>query len=186
MNWDASIDHDKGWMGYRAVVRNEHGLVVAAQCLTVWGSLDPTLAEAGTALKAIQFSRLLGLRQVIFEGDTKIVVDGINLKQDDWGRTGMLLEDIKVELQTIPTWRMKFVCWEENKATHALSKVAAKEFVNQRWMFATPDNIFEIVRMERTILSLRGWVPKSSFEKPNGGNGWCSLCGGVYCLFVIS
>jgi hypothetical protein len=35
VNWDASIDHEKGWMRYGAVVRDEHGLVVAAQCMTV-------------------------------------------------------------------------------------------------------------------------------------------------------
>jgi hypothetical protein len=67
----------------------------------------------------------------------------------------MLLEDIRVELQTIPKWPMKFARWEENKAAHALSKVATKEFVNKQWMFATPDSISEIVRMEYTVLSLR-------------------------------
>ena len=131
VNWDASIDHENGWMGYRAEVRDEHGLVVAAQCMTVWGRLDQTLAEAGATLKAIQLSRLLGLWQVIFEGDTKNVVDGVNLKQDDQSSMGMLLEDLRVELQIVPTWRMKFVRREENKAVHDLSKAATKEFVNQ-------------------------------------------------------
>jgi ribonuclease HI len=155
VNWDAALDHEKGWMGYGAVVRDEHGLVVAAQCMTVWGRLDPTLAEAGAALKAILFSRSLGLRQVIFEGDTKTVVDGVNLLQDDWSSTGMLLEDIRTELKTIPSWRMRFVRREENKAAHALAKAATKEFHNQQWMCATPEYISEIARMERTELFMR-------------------------------
>jgi hypothetical protein len=68
---------------------------------------------------------------------------------------GMLLEDIRTELQTVPSWRMRFVRREENKATHALAKAATKDFINQQWMCATPKYISEIVRMERTVLSLR-------------------------------
>jgi hypothetical protein len=53
-------------MGYGAVVRDDLGLVVATQSITVFGCLDPTLAEAGAVLKAIQFCRSLGLQRVIF------------------------------------------------------------------------------------------------------------------------
>ena len=52
-------------------------------------------------------------------------------------------------------------------------------------MCAIPECIYEIVRMEHTVLSLWEWVPKSSFEKPNGGSGLGSLCGGTYHLSVI-
>jgi ribonuclease HI len=78
LNWDASIEREAGKMGYGAIVRDERGLVVAAQRQSVLGNLDPTLAEAGAALMAIQLCKSLGFRQAHFEGATKLVVDGVN------------------------------------------------------------------------------------------------------------
>ena len=68
------------------------------------GSRDPTLAEEGAVLMAIQLCKTLGFQQVHFEGDTKIVVEGVNSSKDDWSGKGMLLEDIKLELRSIPQW----------------------------------------------------------------------------------
>jgi ribonuclease HI len=78
-------------MGYGALVWDERGLVVAAQCNSFLGSLDPTLAKAGAVLMAIQQCKTLGFRWVHFEGDTKFVVDGVNSSKGDWSRKGMLV-----------------------------------------------------------------------------------------------
>jgi hypothetical protein len=66
VNWDASLAREVGRIGFGAVVRDNLGLVVAAQSVTVFGCLDPTLTEAGAILKAIQLCRSLGLQRVIF------------------------------------------------------------------------------------------------------------------------
>jgi hypothetical protein len=79
---------------------------VAAQCKSVLGNLDPTLA--GAALMAIQLCKSLGFRRAHFEGDTKLVVDGVNSSNGDGSRTGMLVEDITQELRSIPQWCMTF------------------------------------------------------------------------------
>ena len=47
VNSDASVDKKRGWLGYGAVARDERGVVMAAQCRTIKGNLDVTLAEAG-------------------------------------------------------------------------------------------------------------------------------------------
>jgi ribonuclease HI len=66
--------------------------VVAAQAVTLLGSLGPRLAEAGAILKVIQLCVSLGLQRVIFEGDSKGVVDGIHSTAENWSHKGMMLE----------------------------------------------------------------------------------------------
>jgi hypothetical protein len=71
-------------------------------------SLEPVLAEAGVASMVIQLCKTLGFQWVHFEGDTKIIIDGVNSSEGDWSRKSMLVEDIKMELRAIPQWRMTF------------------------------------------------------------------------------
>ncbi|KAE8022361.1 hypothetical protein FH972_008165 [Carpinus fangiana] len=56
-NWDASFSKTQGWMGFGAVVRDETGMVLAAQCKSFAGALNPTVAEARAALLAIQLCK---------------------------------------------------------------------------------------------------------------------------------
>jgi ribonuclease HI len=111
------------------------------------------LAEASVALMAIQLCKTLGFQRVHFEGDTKIVVNGVKSSEGDWSRKGMLLKDIKLELQSIPQWRMTFIHRDGNKAAHALSKIALKNNVNHKWLDTTPNCINNIVRMGYSALS---------------------------------
>jgi ribonuclease HI len=141
-------------MGYGAVVRDDLGLVVAAQAVTLLGSLDPCLAEAGAILKAIQLCVSLGLQRVIFEGDSKGVVDGIHSTAENWSHKGMMLDDIRIQLQHVSHWRVEFVRREGNQAAHTSAKMASKDCVNQQWVFVTPYCIVDIARMERIALSV--------------------------------
>jgi hypothetical protein len=58
LNWDASMEVETGQMGYGALIQDERGLVVAAQCQTFVGRLEPVLAEAGAASMAIRLYKL--------------------------------------------------------------------------------------------------------------------------------
>jgi ribonuclease HI len=63
-NWDASFSKTQGWMGFGAVVRDEKGMVIVAQCNSSAGALDPTVAEARAALLAIQLCKERGFTKV--------------------------------------------------------------------------------------------------------------------------
>jgi ribonuclease HI len=102
LNWDASIEKEMGIVGYSTLVRDERGLVVATQCKSFSGRLNLVLAEAGAALIAVQMCKSLGFQRVQFEGDTKIVIDDVNSPKSVWSSKGMLVEDLKKELQAIP------------------------------------------------------------------------------------
>jgi ribonuclease HI len=100
------------------------GVVMAAQCRTIKGNLDVTLAEAGALLMAIQLCQRLGFHTVHFEGDSQIVVEGINSPTIDWSSKELMLGDILEALQGIYYWRISFTHREGNKAAHVLAKLA--------------------------------------------------------------
>ena len=60
VNWDASLNKNKGWMGYGVVTRDDKGRLVATLGKTVVGFLDLTMAEARTLLLAIKFCKAMG------------------------------------------------------------------------------------------------------------------------------
>ena len=148
LNWDASTEKEVGRVGYGALIRDKRGPVVAAQCKSFLGSLNPTLAEAGAALMAVQLCKSLGFQRVHFEGEPKIVIDDVNSPENDWSSKGMLVEDLRKELQAIPQWQMTFTRREGNKAAHALAKWASRNNVTLQWLYTTPECTQDIVRME--------------------------------------
>ena len=114
VNWDASFSKSQGRMGFGAVVRDETRMVLAAQCKSFVGFLDPAVAEARAALMAIQFCQ----ERVHFEGDTQEVVNAVNSMSKDWNNVGLLVVDIRHNLQAFQHWRMSYICREGNCVAH--------------------------------------------------------------------
>jgi hypothetical protein len=48
-----------------------------------------------------------------------------------WSHKGMLIDDIRMQLQQVTQWRMELVCGEGNQAAHNLAKMVVKDDVNQ-------------------------------------------------------
>ena len=151
-NWDASFSKNQGWMGLGAVVRDETRMVIATECKSVVGALDPTVAEARAVLLTIQLCRERGFTKVHFEGDTQNVVSAVHLRAVDWSSFGLMVEDIRLDLQAIPLWKMTHVRRERNCAAHSLSKFATINFVDRQWLFQSLECILDIVRMEQSAL----------------------------------
>jgi ribonuclease HI len=87
--------------------------VVAAKSFTRKGLLEPVAAEDLAAIMAIQLFRELGFQRLYLEGDAKIVVDTVLSTEPDWSRKGHLVEDIRVELQSLQCWKMVYVRRED-------------------------------------------------------------------------
>jgi ribonuclease HI len=118
VNWDASVEKNQGRMGFGVVVRNEKGDVIAAQCQYALGLFDPAVAEARAALLGVHLCRERGFIRVHFEGDAQTVVKAVNSQEVDWSRMGLLVDDLRGELQSIQPWRMSFVNRKGNSAAH--------------------------------------------------------------------
>lgn len=153
VNWDASFQKIKGWMGFGVVVRDEEGRLVATLCKTLLGNLDPPVAKAWGALMAIRMCKELGFMNVHFDSDAQVVINAVNSWEVDWSKEGLLVADIKRELEGIPQWRMRFVRREGNRTAHVLSKEATTSLIDKRWLSESPDCMKDLVLVELNALS---------------------------------
>ena len=65
-------------MGLGVIIRDDKGRVYAALSKTLDSFQEPTFGEAVGARGAAEFSRELGFREIMLEGDSKIVTDAIS------------------------------------------------------------------------------------------------------------
>ena len=98
-----------GIFSVRSAYRDSHGVLLSVRCGTRRGYLEPSLAEAEAVLMSIQLCHELGLSSVVFEGNAKGVVDGINSAEVDRGWMGQVMADIKHEIQALEDWKVKFI-----------------------------------------------------------------------------
>ncbi|XP_059429127.1 uncharacterized protein LOC132162934 [Corylus avellana] len=153
VNWDASFQLSSGRMGFGAVVRDEQGTVKAAISKTMVGRLDPSVAEGRALLVAIGLCKEMGFRDIQFEGDAQVVINAVNSAETDWSRIGLMVTDIKRELETLSQWRMQFVPRGSNGVAHILSKEATTSFLNKCWINEVPDCIKDLVLLESRAVS---------------------------------
>jgi hypothetical protein len=66
VNWDASINVVKDWVGLGTIARDSKGLCMGARCITIHARTNPKTAEFMEALQAVQFSKEVGFWDVIF------------------------------------------------------------------------------------------------------------------------
>ncbi|XP_062152163.1 uncharacterized protein LOC133860602 [Alnus glutinosa] len=77
VNWDASMNMAKNWVGLGIIARDIKGLCMGARSIMLQAKTDPRTAETMATLEAIQFSKEAGFWNVIFEGDAAQVVKEI-------------------------------------------------------------------------------------------------------------
>jgi hypothetical protein len=92
-NWDIALDSNRKRMGIGVVIRDEQGYVTTTLCRPVENSFDPTIGEAMGALVAVEFCRDLGLRDIVLEGDSKLVINAILVKAPSRSTYGHIVGD---------------------------------------------------------------------------------------------
>jgi hypothetical protein len=78
INWDASVAPNGNQIGLGLVVRDSKGDCIWAKCICLFVKGDSRIAESLAALHAVFLGKFLKLRDVIFEGDSSLVVTEIN------------------------------------------------------------------------------------------------------------
>lgn len=96
VNFDASLDKNKGKaVGLKVVVRNVRGKMQVGRS-TPMNSLQLVfLAESLALLNATELCADLGLHQVHFKGNTKLVIEAVLSSTADESWLGQVIEDIK-------------------------------------------------------------------------------------------
>lgn len=116
------------------------------------GYLAPAAAEAQAALLAIQLCRELGFIKVHLEGDAKGVVDAVNSGNVDTSWLGHVIEDIKLELNSLAHWKFTFVRRKGNQIAHCLAKFAVLNCITDSWSATPPTCISDLLVLEQTAL----------------------------------
>ncbi|KAF5454421.1 hypothetical protein F2P56_024088 [Juglans regia] len=122
LNWDTAIDKINCRVGIGVSIRDWLGLVTATLRSPCNSFPDPLLGEALAALRSVQFGINLGLENVIFEGDSKLVVHGITSGAEDWSTVGLIYQDIKKLLGNYNSWSIRHVSRQANSVAHCLAK----------------------------------------------------------------
>ena len=94
MNFDGACFDDGAHLGYRAVIRNGKGEVMAAIAMRGGAVRDSEEVEVMACRKALEFAIDAGFTEIILEGDNAMVMKMISQAQPDLSRLGLIYEDI--------------------------------------------------------------------------------------------
>ena len=150
VNFDAAFWEPSGTGAWGFVVRNEEGEFVAAAAGKLRHLRNALQAEAEACVAATEGAVALGLNRVIFESDSKTLVDALNSDRHKLSEIGVLLRESRsnciAELETFSFQFCSRVC---NKVAHAIAKFGSQaELECVGWDDAAPGFVSELVASE--------------------------------------
>lgn len=113
--------------------------------------IDPTVAEAVVAWKAVNFYNDLSFHKVIFEGDALIIVNALRKGAPYWSRFGQLIEDTQIRFHSLQLYVDWHVRRDANKATHQMAKLVLSQSLDQICLEECPFSIKNIVLAEQVV-----------------------------------
>jgi ribonuclease HI len=150
VNWDASINEVKDWVGMGIIARDSNGLCMGARCITIRAWTDLKTAEFMAALQAVQFCKEVGFWDIIFEGDATQVVKEITIQSSSFSKVDHFIESIYLEKQLFRSAKFQAIPRTCNMAAHTLAKEATANFVDLCWLEDTPTSVSSIVFREQS------------------------------------
>jgi len=144
VNWDASINKNKGWIGMGMIARDSNSACLGAKSVTKELITDSATAEAMAALSAMYFCR-----DVILEGDAKQVLQAINSNPLFLSKFGHFIESIHHEKRNFRSVDFSFIPREGNAVAHALAAEASKQKVNNAWLEELPSRFSNFVTRDQ-------------------------------------
>ncbi|XP_023905820.1 uncharacterized protein LOC112017593 [Quercus suber] len=123
-NVDGAVFKEQGQCGIGVVVWNDKSQIMGALSKTLPYPLGALDAKAKAAEIGIIFSWELGLREIILEGDSQIVMNAIASHDPGPIKIQQLVTDIKSWVPKFRAWKTSFTRREGNKAAHLMAKHA--------------------------------------------------------------
>ncbi|XP_042974744.1 uncharacterized protein LOC122306381 [Carya illinoinensis] len=145
LNWDVGIHKLNCKVGVRAVIRDWEGKVCATLRMNHSLFLEPLLAEAFAAYQASIFLKTLGWQEVIIEGDSLQVVNGLMSPSKIDSYVGILIRDTKITLNSFTNWSARHTRRTCNNLAHVLCKDALSISNSIMTMDAIPSCIQSLV-----------------------------------------
>ncbi|XP_075675254.1 uncharacterized protein LOC142644553 [Castanea sativa] len=139
LNFDAAIFSDLDRTGVGAIIRDEHGQVMAAMTASGPQVRSSMEAELLACRRSLEFAVDVGFNKLIIEGDNVNVMQAISSTKIDCSLLGYVVDDIRhlvycLEWASISTTRR-----DGNKVAHVLAQHARNSIDNDvYWMEDSP------------------------------------------------
>ena len=122
MNFDAAVFRVTNSAGIGVVAQNWRGESVGALSVSFLLSHSVDDMEALVCWREIEFVAEIGLRRVIFEGETTMVINAINQGNAGFSTYGNIIEDIRCQAVVFQSFVFNHVSHSCNCVTDALAK----------------------------------------------------------------
>nr|XP_023880239.1 uncharacterized protein LOC111992600 [Quercus suber] len=143
MNFDVAIFNNRERSGFRAVIQNEHGEVMAALSAigpSVSGSEE---VEILACRKVVEFTVDVGFFELIIEGDSISVMKAFSSSSLDLSVVGNVVADIQWLIRGLKRVLINWVKRDCNRVAHVLAKYASNLNKDIIWMEDAPSVALE-------------------------------------------
>ncbi|XP_073017991.1 uncharacterized protein [Primulina eburnea] len=123
-NIDAAIFKEARKTGVAAIIPDSNGDFMISRMHNCYGILEVREAEAKALLDAILWVVSLDLQNVLFETDSKLVVDAIASNLADRSEFGSIVAACCSLLYQEPSYEVRFARRQANMAAHTLARAA--------------------------------------------------------------
>ncbi|XP_073271465.1 uncharacterized protein [Primulina huaijiensis] len=137
-NVDATLFNEHQAVGFGFVVRDSAGEFMVSKTSVNYGLFEVKEAEALALLDAIAWTTSLELHDIIFETDSKTVVNAISSKNVDHTEFGSIISSCRKFLDAHPSFKIQHVRRQANMVAHALAR-AAISYANAFIMIHPPN-----------------------------------------------
>ena len=138
INFDGAIFQAKGEAGLGAIIRNNHGLVMAALAQVIPLPTSVEMVEVLAARRALSFAQELGFDHIILEGDLGIAIRAMKNESFSTASFGHILADIKVLSSHFRHLAFRHTRRLGNKVAHSLARAACNFFPFCTWIEDVP------------------------------------------------
>lgn len=124
INLDGAFTPGSNFCGWGAVVRDAAGEVVAARAGRQENTQDAFGAEINAMAAAVSLAADIGAIRVVFETDSQLLVDAMDVRKVDSSPHAVIIEDIKFQLKLWFAHHSVRACRRnENSVAHELGQI---------------------------------------------------------------
>ncbi|XP_030931239.1 uncharacterized protein LOC115957159 [Quercus lobata] len=152
-NMDSATFEQQKEVGIEVVIRDHHGVVVAALSKKSTAPLGALEMEAKAMEEAVEFAWNMGIRDCVFESDAQIVMNAMLHLTELPSSIANIIAGVVSHLHRFRSVQFSHVPCTGNKVAHTLAQYARGVSSLHAWVEETPSCIENLVTQDVTFLS---------------------------------